>query len=436
MEATLTTLEDNKVQAAVTVDKRTVESALNKKYKELARQYNFPGFRKGKAPRPVIDNALGREYVLASITEEIVNNTYPEVIEEKRIFPVASPDFGDMGMIEPGNDFSFEFTVSVKPEIELTSYDPVEIEIPAETASEREIDEQIDAILEHYKTFENASAATKLKEGESADVDIKAMDEDGNEIESQTRMAAVYAPGSGLYSEAFDAEMLGIKKGETKTFTLDLPEDESALLLSDLAGKKVTFEVLCNSVLKNVTPKLTDEWVKETLDFENVADLREQVKESITTQKKAVIPRIKENACASKLVERVSGDVPESMIEKAESELLQDFFTQLQRQGMNFDTYLMQQGIDSNQFKQDVKRQAEDEAKQQLALDAWARHNNIDATDEDVTEQFVIAGIDDPKRVQREWRESGRLYLIREGVIRSKAMENVMETAKVTEKDQ
>ena len=102
---------------------------------------------------------------------------------------------------------------------------------------------------------------------------------------------------------------------------------------------------------------------------------------------------------------------------------------------MSFDAYLAARGIDSDQFKQDIKMQAEDEAKQQLALDAWAKKFDIDVTDEEVTLEFERAGVDDPKKVEEDWRKSGRLYLIREGIVRRKAMENVIETAKVTEKE-
>ena len=171
------------------------------------------------------------------------------------------------------------------------------------------------------------------------------------------------------------------------------------------------------------------------LGFESVDALKEEISSSITQQKEQVIPQIKENSCALELVKRVEGEAPESLVEQTEAQLLQDFFGQLQRAGMSFDNYLMQQGIDNAEFKEDVKRQAADDAKRELALDAWARHKGIEATDEDVTMEFVRAGLDDPKKTEREWRESGRLYLIREGIIRSKAMADVLETAKVTEVD-
>ncbi len=434
MEARVVNLEDNTSKITVTVEAQAIDAKLKKVYRELAGKYNFPGFRKGKAPRAVIDNALGKETVLAQATEDIINDAYPEAVEDLRLFPVGSPDFGDPGMVEAGQDFTFEFTVGKKPEIELESYEPVEIELPSQGASEEEIEEQVKVLLSYHETYENAGADVAISPDNYADISTKAS-KDGEEIAALTSDSRFFAPGGGLFSEAFDDELMGMKKGETKEFTLAIPDDEDAVLLSDLAGEVVDFTVTCTVVKTKLEPELTDEWAKENYGFETAEALRADIEKSICEQKASVIPRIKENACALKLVERVTDEVPDAMAEEAESELLQDFFTQLQRQGMTFDAYLAARGIDSDQFKQDIKLQAQDEAKQQLALDAWARAKGIEASDEDVSLEFVNAGVDDPKKTELEWKKAGRLYLLREGIVRRKAMEDVIETAQVTEKD-
>ncbi|WP_165252187.1 trigger factor [Adlercreutzia sp. ZJ304] len=335
MQITVNSQKDNKVSVSATVEAKTVDSYIAKTYKDFARRYNFPGFRKGKAPRPVVDNALGREAVMATATENLINDTYPQIIEEEKLYPAGQPDFGKSDeMIVQGSDFTFDFTLPVRPEIELTSYDALEIELPQSGASEAEIEEQMKQLLAHYQQEE-----------------------------------------------------------------------------------------------------ATEQWAKETMGFESLNDMKKQVAQSIEDQKEAMLPRLKENACVLKLIERVDADVPEGMAEQKESQLLQDFFTQLQRSGASFDSYLMQQGIDSDQFKEDVKRQAEDEVKRDMALDAWARHAGIEATDEDVSHEFEVAAGEGAKDLEKEWRDSGRLYLIREELVRSKAMENIMDGAKVVEVD-
>ncbi len=433
MNITLENLEDNKVKAIVVVDKGIVKNKVGSIYKDFAKKYNFPGFRKGKAPRPVIDNAFGKEAILAQATEEIVNEVYPQVIEQERIFPVGSPDFNDPGLANEGEDFKFEFTQSVKPIYKLSSYDPIEIEVPSADVTETEVEDQIRDITERYQSYEDAPEGAKLSGEECADLSIKATKEDGADVVGLSSDNAFFTPGTGVYSEDFEKKVKGMKAGDTKKFDLKVADDDASILMSDVAGQKISFEVTCNQVKIKTTPELTDEWVKETLGIDTVADLRKEIEESIKAQKEDVIPRIKENACSLELVKRFDGEVDDAMVEQTESQLLQDFFTQLQRQGISFDNFLMMQGIDSDQFKQDVKKQATDNVKQDAALDAWADNAKLEASDEDVTLEFERAGLEDPKATEAEWKRDGRLYLIREGIIRAKAMKDIMDNAKVKE---
>ncbi len=433
MNITLENLEDNKVKAIVVVDKGIVKNKVGSIYKDFAKKYNFPGFRKGKAPRPVIDNAFGKEAILAQATEEIVNEAYPQVIEQERIFPVGSPDFSDPGLANEGEDFKFEFTQSVKPIYKLSSYDPIEIEVPSADVTETEVEDQIKDITERYQSYEDAPEGSKLSGEECADLSIKATKEDGADVVGLSSDNAFFTPETGVYSEDFEKKVKGMKAGDTKKFDLKVADDDASILMSDVAGQKISFEVTCNQVKIKTTPELTDEWVKETLGIDTVADLRKEIEESIKAQKEDVIPRIKENACSLELVKRFDGEVDDAMVEQTESQLLQDFFTQLQRQGISFDNFLMMQGIDSDQFKQDVKKQATDNVKQDAALDAWADNAKLEASDEDVTLEFERAGLEDPKATEAEWKRDGRLYLIREGIIRAKAMKDIMDNAKVKE---
>ena len=335
METKVEALEDNRVKVTVTVDAKEIDGRIKKTYKDFAYKYSFPGFRRGKAPRPVIDNALGAEAVRATVTDEVVNETYPLVVDESNLYPVAKPEFEDGGLVEPGKPYVFGFTLAVKPELELSSYEAVEVELPAEGATDAEVDEQVESLREHYYTFEDASAATKIKEGGFADLAIKAADDAGEAIESLATESRIYGLGSGLFPEAFDQELVGMKKGQTKSFVIDVPA-ESSTLLAQVAGKtaKVAFDVEVKAVKTKELPEVTDEWAKDTLGFENVEDLRARIAESIAQQKADVLPRMKENACLAVLSERLEGEVPQAMAEDSETSLLQDFFQQLQRQNM------------------------------------------------------------------------------------------------------
>ena len=436
METKVEALENNSVKMTVTIESADIDSRIKKTYKDFAYKYNFPGFRRGKAPRPIIDNALGAEAVRATVTDAVVNENAPLAVDASGYYPVSKLDYEDGGLVEEGKPYSFSFTMAVKPALELDSYEPVEIELPCEGASDTEIDEQIESMREHYYNFEDASAATKIKKDGYAELSMKATGDDGKDIETLSSESRVYGLGTGLFPESFDEELLGLKKGDTKSFSIDVPT-EGAILMTSLAGKtaKVQFDIEVKAVKKKVLPELSDEWAKETMGFESVADLRERMASSIAQQKASVLPRLKENACLEALGARLQGEVPESMVEEAEANLLQDFFRQLQHQGMTFDNYLAQQDLTPDQFKDDVKKQAKDSATSDLALDAWAKHFEFVATDEEVSNEFVLAGVEDPKELEDDWRKNGQLYLVRQGVLRRQSMDDVMEKAVITEVD-
>ncbi|WP_418385468.1 trigger factor, partial [Adlercreutzia sp.] len=163
METKVESLEGNKVKVTVTVDAADIDGRIKKTYKDFARKYNFPGFRKGKAPRPVIDNALGAEAVVGTVTEELLNGTWTAAIDEAKLAPVGGPVMETNEIVKAGEPYEYSFTIELRPEVELTSYEPVAIEMPFAEATDAEIDEQVEAMAEHYTDYEDASAATKMK---------------------------------------------------------------------------------------------------------------------------------------------------------------------------------------------------------------------------------------------------------------------------------
>ena len=434
METTVEMLEGNRAKVSVTIDEATIRERVRKQYKELAGRYNFPGFRKGKAPRPVIDSALGKNAAVAAVTDEVVNETYPLAIDDLGIYPVGQPDFDEnMDLVADAKPYTYTFEIDLKPVFELASYEPVEIELPGETVTDEEVDEEIDALREHYFEIADAPDTAVVKEDSFVELAIKATDDNGDDVPSLSTEGTQYTVGSNLYSAAFDEQVMGMKKGESKQFEIDVPADPTALT-STLMGKsaKVAFDITVLQVRKKKLPKLTDEWVQQRLGLDDVASLRAELSGELQQQRDLMLPRMKETSALAVLGERLQGEVPEGLLEEAEQSLLQDFFTQLQRQGLTLDKYLQQQGITSSQFREDIKAQALDVTKQDLALDAWAAHEGLEVTEEDVHEEFVKAGSEDPDALMAEWRRMGQLYLVRLGILRQKAAADLVEKAIVT----
>ncbi|WP_418389974.1 trigger factor, partial [Adlercreutzia sp.] len=203
METKVESLEGNKVKVTVTVDAADIDGRIKKTYKDFARKYNFPGFRKGKAPRPVIDNALGAEAVVGTVTEELLNGTWTAAIDEAKLAPVGGPVMETNEIVKAGEPYEYSFTIELRPEVELTSYEPVAIEMPFAEATDAEIDEQVEAMAEHYTDYEDASAATKVKEDSYIDLAMKATDDKGEEIPSLTTENRPYGLGANLFPAEF-----------------------------------------------------------------------------------------------------------------------------------------------------------------------------------------------------------------------------------------
>ena len=436
MEIKVEALEGNRAKVTVTIDESLVTDRIKKQYKAFANQYNFPGFRKGKAPRPVVDSMLGKDAVAATVTDAIVNEHFPKAIEESGIYPVGEPDFGEetMELAKDKEPYTFTFEIGVKPVPELSSYEPIAIEMPHEGATDEQIDEEIEALLEHYYEIVEAPENTKVKEDKYVDMKISATDDNGEDIPSITSEETQYGIGSGLYPAAFDEHLIGLKKGDTVQFTMDIPSEPTAMT-STLMGKTSTinFDIEILAVKKKKLPELTDEWVSTKIGVDSVEELRQELAEEIESAQDSSFPRMKENRVLEALAKRFEGELPAGMVEESEASLLQDFFQQMQRQGVTLDAYLQQAGISSQQFRDDVKKQAEDMTRQDLALDAIAAHEGFEVTEEDILTEFRNAGASDPEKLMEQWRENGQMYLLRQGILRQKAAKQLVDTAIVTE---
>lgn len=435
MKTNVEVLETGSVKLTVTVEAAEIDARIKETYQDFAKKYKFPGFRPGKAPRQVIDNALGKEAARAVVTDSVVNELYPLAVDESGIFPVAQPEFDQPDdMVVEGQDFVFSATVAVKPEFELSDYGPVSIKVPFKEATDAEIDEQIEALGDYYFDYKNSPANTKVKADSTIELNMTAKNEKGEEIAELAAEERMYELGQGLFPAVFDEALVGMKKGEAKTVEVNVKENPCMLtaMLQDKA-EVVTIEVEVKAVKKKVPVEFTDEWVKENLGVEDMAELRTRMGESIEQQKGEMIPRIMEGAALAELRERIEAELPEYLLEAAERDLLQGFFAQLQQQGMTFDGYLQAQNLTPEQFKEDIKLQAADSVKEELALDAWARNAGITVSEEELMAEFQNSGAEDPDALFAEWKAQGRLHVAREGIIRGKAVEAILEAAQVEE---
>ena len=423
---------DEKMAATVTVASADVDKAIAKTYKDIAKKYNFQGFRRGHAPRPVIDGIIGRESVLAQATNDILNAIEPLMLEELDVTPVGRVNFGpedaDPEFVAQGADYVVSATIGVRPAAGLTSYDAPEINLPPEEATEAEINWQINQLLSYQVTYEDIEEDRAVEPGDIVSVDIENVDGAGH-LAGKNRMLVL--DGQQI-PEQLQEGIVGMKRGEEKAIEWTRTHVHEGEEHSHTFSVKVTL----NAIKKAVTPELTDEVAKK-YGYDTVDAFKEAVKEEIEGDKKTTIPNLKEDRvveAVGKLLDLET--VPEDYQNEIFNELASEFLAQLQRQNVSLDMFLRARGLKSDDFIADLRVQAEERARQSLALDAVAAKLGLEATDEDVVAEFEKAGVEDVKASIKEWKDQGRLPAIRDSIRRTKALDWLVENAKVNVVDE
>ncbi len=418
MNITASDVQDAKLTATVTIPAADVDAAIKKAYKETAKKYRFPGFRPGHAPRPVIDNMLGAEATLADATNQIIGTNEPAVLNELDIVPVKEGEYKDIELAKDHEDYTYTVEFTLRPSCELTSYDAVEIEMPPAEVTEGEIKAQLDMLMSYHATFEDVERAAEKDDYITAEVkDVK----NAASLAGESRMFVV---GSENLPAELNEALAGLSVGDTKAVSWT-PEGEDA--------EEVSVELTVKNVKERKTPEMTDEFVKDNFGMDDVAALNEAIKSEIEADKASKLPGLKENRAVAKLAERLELEkVDEDYEQSVFSELGQTFLQNLQSRGMSLDTWLQASGLTSDAFIADLHRQADDVARESLALDALARELKIEVSEDDVTKEFEDAGVEDVEASKASFVADGRMPAVRDSIRRSKAVDWLVENAKVT----
>lgn len=421
---------DEKLTVKVTVPAAEVDAAIKQAYKDIANKYSFQGFRKGRAPRPVIDGIVGREAVLAQATNDLLGAAEPQLLEKLDLVPVGRGDYNqDADLPVEGQDYSYEVVFNVRPEAKLDSYDAPAINMPPNEATEAEVDHQIKQLLSYQAKFENTKEKRAVKEGDTIGVDIKNI-EGAAHMEGEDRVLTLN--GTQAPKELEEA-LIGMKPGEEK----EVKWTHSHTHGDEVHSHDYDINVKVVAHKKSVTPELTDELAKNTFGYDTVEKLREAVKSEIESDKKNSLPTLKEDRVVEALGKRLQlEEVPEEYKNEVFNEIAQEFLNGLQQQGMSLDMFLAARGIKTDDFISDLRVQAEERARQSLALDAMAAELKLEATEEDIRAEFERAGVPNVESAIEDWRKAGRLPAIRESIRRSKALDWLRDNATVTVVDE
>ncbi|WP_413362922.1 trigger factor [Lysinibacillus sp. 3P01SB] len=421
--------EGNQGLLTIEVPATEVNNALDKAFNKIVKQINEPGFRKGKMPRPLFEKKYGVEALYQDALEIIIPDAYSNAIDEAGIEPVDYPEIAGTENFAKGQDFTFTATVTVKPEPKLGEYKGLEVtKLPTEVTDE-EVEAQIQEQLARKAELEIKEDGA-IEEGDTAVIDFEGF-QDGEAFEGGKGEDYPLEIGSGSFIPGFEEQLVGVKAGESKEVVVTFPEEYHA---AELAGKEATFKVTIKEVKTKVLPELNDEFAKEIdPEVESLEALRAKIKDQTVEQKKAE----SEGALRDELVEKAAAnaemEIPAGMINTELDRMVQEFGQRLQMQGMNLELYFQFSGQTEEQLREQMKEDAENRVRVALTLEAIAKAENVEVSEEDITTELDAMASQFGMTVDQIKTALGGTAILENDVKTKKTVELLVENAKISE---
>ena len=370
----------NEAVIVVEIDKELMESGVNKAYMKARKSIQIPGFRKGKAPRKMIEAMYGAHVFYEDGLEEIFPEVYKAAVLDQDVKAIGRPSLTDM-QISEDNIVTLTLTTEVYPEVTLGQYKGLEVEKMEVSVSDEQVAAELDRMAQNVASTENVDRPAEM--GDTTNIDYEGFD-NGVPFEGGKGESFDLKLGSGHFVPGFEDQIVGMSAGEEKDINITFPEDYHA----DLAGKAVVFHVKVNKVTVTSVPALDDEFAKDVSEFETLeelkADIRAKAEEQAENQAKSAF----ENAAVEKAAENTTVDMPKALVDSELDTQMERFAYQLQMSGYSMEQYAKMMGGDMNSLRNAFRPQAEKQAKISVTLEKIVEAEGITVTDEEINEEF------------------------------------------------
>ena len=380
MKTTLEKIENNIVKVTVTVEAEQLTTAVNEAYKKNVKQFNIPGFRKGKAPLMIIKKMYGEDIFNGEAGEIVVNKTLHNAVIENNLKVVEISNV-NIEQCETGKEFIYTAEIVTLPEVTLGEYKGVEVEKTTVEVTDEEVDADINAMREQ-------NARIEVKEGEIVDGDIAVIDfegfVDGVAFEGGKGENYSLTIGSHTFIDTFEEQLVGLKAGDSKDVVVTFPEQYGK---EELNGKEATFKVVVKEVKVKELPEIDDEFVKEVSEFNTVAELKEDTKKKMLEYKEHTAKHEFEEKVLSAVTENATIDIPEVMINKEIDAMIRDLEQRLKYQGLDMEGYLKYTNSTIDKVRDYMKESAEKRVRTDLVIGEIAKVEDIKVTDEEIKEK-------------------------------------------------
>ena len=375
-------LEKNMAKLTIETGVEEFEKAIEKAYQKQKKQISIPGFRKGKVPRQMVEKMYGKEVFFEEAANILIPDAYDKALDECEEDIVSSPQI-EVTQIEAGKPFVFTATVALKPEVKLGKYKGVKVDKMDTAVTEEEVDAQLEK--ERQNNARNITVEDRpVKDGDMTTLDFEGF-VDGEAFEGGKGENYPLTIGSGAFIPGFEEQLVGAKIGEETEVKVTFTEDYQA---EHLQGKEAVFKCTVKEIKERELPELNDEFASDISEFETLAEYREDVKKNLEEQKIKDAKRAKEDAAVKAAVDASEMEIPDAMIETQQKQMVDEFAQRITMQGLSMEQYLQFTGTNYQQMVEQVKPQAEERIRSRLVLEAVAKAENLDATEEEYEDEL------------------------------------------------
>lgn len=427
MSTTVEKISSNKVKLSFDIDAAQFDAAMDKAYIKVRGQVTIPGFRKGRAPRKMIENMYGGEGVFYDEAFELIfDEVYGPAIDENKLEVVDRPQV-DIQQIGTGKNLQFTCEVFVKPDVTLGEYKGVEVKREHTLVTEDEVNAEIEK--ERNKQAAEVSVEGRaVAEGDTVNLDYSGS-VDGVKFAGGTAEAQTLKIGSHTFIPGFEEQMVGMNIGEEKDLEVTFPQEYHA---EELAGKKAVFHVKVNGITETQLPALDDDFAKDISEFDTLDEYKADVRAKLEAQAAERDNNAFTNAVIEKVMENATVEIPEAMVERQIDSMVRNFEARLAQQGLKLADFIKYTGQDEKSFRNQYREQAEKSVRANLVLEAVENAENFEATEEEIDAEIVKFASQigqDVENLKKNLTEGDREYF-KADVIRDKAVKFLCDNAK------
>lgn len=425
MKVTVENGENQQVTLTIEVEAAEVNKAVDQACKRLANRVSIPGFRKGKAPRMIVERHVGKDAVLQEAFDIVAPKALSKAFDEQKIDPVTRPSV-DIETLEEGKDLVFKATVTPRPEVKLGDYKGLNVPKNKVSITDEDVEKQLKTFQDRQGKLVDAPEGAEVKDGDFTTLDFKGF-VDGEAFDGGEGKDYPLQIGSNSFIPGFEDQLVGAKIGEERDVNVKFPEEYHA---KELAGKDATFKCTIRSIKTKELPAIDDELAKKVSKFETLDELKADIRKNLEENAERTAENDQKSAAIEMATNNITVDIPAVMIDNRVTAMIQEMAMRLEQQGMKLEQYLQYAGTDIAKLREQYRETAEKKVKTDLMLEEVAKAEDIKVEAKDLDEEVAAMAAAygaTPQQVQKIIKEQGRIGDLAASVLRKKTAQFIID---------